>query len=98
MKLFYLITAFVLFSCSRSGSNAVDPNDPTVTNVQFYPVQSGSNQSIAFKVTVSVPTPAAVSRLVLYRFNTQAEMFYIDNPTTGQHMLYDHVISSRVGG
>lgn len=77
-----------LISCSKEEA-ARPAGEPSVTNISFAPIYSGSNVSVKFDVTFNIPV--GVKRVNLYRV-PGVLVDYELNPESKSYVMYDHVI------
>lgn len=93
MKKLLLALFFVSlgYSCSDKGDTqrTMEETEPTVQSATFTCGFAGSTASRVATVAVDIPEKGSVKKLSMYNKQAQ-EVYYINNPETGQHILYNH--------
>lgn len=96
----YLLILFIsltLVSCEKQENNLIEENDPSVTSVEFKCGGAGSNISQVVDVEVVIPDSGSVKKLSMFTKNGN-EVYYIENPESGEHRLYNHSITGCTSG
>lgn len=91
MKTIIILAALMLASCTKQAADVPAQDAPMIMNCKWYEVRAGGNPSVAFDLTVYIPS-GSVAKLQLINDNvggaTRAE---IVNPKSGSYTIYDHV-------
>ena len=88
--LLILLSFVVLSACDSSDDPEVIADKPVVNSVAFSCAGAGTNFSRVVDANVTIPAVGSVKRLSLFTKSGQ-EVYYIDNPETGVHKLYNHL-------
>lgn len=95
--LFLFVASF--YACQKNEPSIQSETiEPKVTSVKFFAASAGSNVSLGCDVTVEVPDDGSVISLYLTGEGSSQKFWTVDNPKSGKHRMYDHVVGDYPRG